>query len=285
MSSFEVVIPSYGREHLLPDQLLWLRRLYPHLPVCWGLQGAYDPHLDGLAKNTEQLRIVHDPSPHITRTINTCLQSSQADYVLLLDDDAHPCPGWLEAFTAVFEDSPDLIYCMGREIRVHQHWSLLGAWARLGAESVFYFFVPPSARAQGRIVGWMNALGFLWGNFDLAGTGRINSPRGCNLALHCKKTLEHGGFDERFQGSEWGFETEFGLRLQHQGHWGAYCGQAAVLHAQAPQGGTRAHDAWSGLKASWHNHKLVNKHLGPLAWIGALPRLVRAGYRGLSSLR
>lgn len=278
MFNYEVIIPSYGRDHLLGDQLAQLRKLYPTLSVCWGLQGEYSPELHDVAAADGQVRIVHRLTPHITATINECVQSSQADFILLLDDDALPCPGWLEAFDEVFRQYPDLAYCMGREVRLGQPWSLVGAWLRLLSESFFVFFVPAKARIHGRIVGWMNALGFLWGNFDLSGTCVINSPRGCNLALHRRRTMELGGFDENFQGNQWGFETEFGLRLQQRGLLGRYCGTAAVLHTQTALGGTRTYRKWSGVKASWHNHELVNKHLGLWAWVGAIPRLLRASF-------
>lgn len=281
MSRYEVIIVSYGRDHLLGAQLKQIRRLYPDVPICWGLQGEYSPALNDLAAGDPGVRIVHHHRPHITETLNACLRTSKAELVFLLDDDALPCPGWMESMELVFQQHPDLVYCMGREIRLSGHPSLLEEWARLCCETVCVPFVPRNARCRGRIVGWMNKGGFLFGNFHLSGSCEINSPRGCNLALHRRRTLELGGFDEDFRGVQWGFETEFGLRLQSCGLRGRYCSEAAVLHAQVPQGGTRAKTDWSGLAVSVHNHRLVNRHLGPCAWIGALPRMGRTLLRCL----
>lgn len=279
MSGFEIIIASYGRDQLLAAQWRQLRCLYPKIPICWGLQGEYGPELDQLAAQDQKLRIVHLPRPQITAVLNACLRSSPARYVVLLDDDALPVPGWLEAFAAIFAQFPELPYAMGREIRQARPVSLGGAWARLGAETLCAPFVPARAKSSGRIVGWMTRAGFLFGNFALSGAALINSPRGCNLALNRALALDQGGFEESFQGTQWGFETEFGLRLQRAGLWGQFCPEAVVLHAQAPDGGTRARQDWSGLSTSLHNHALVNRQLGPWAWIGALPRLARTALR------
>lgn len=275
----EIVIVSYGRDELLIQNHRVLRQLYPATPVCWGLQGALSHAVREIETNDQSLRIVHRQTPHITATLNDCLGSSNAEIVLLLDDDAVPCPGWLEMMDDVFTRHQGLVYCMGREIRLNSHFNLFHTWLRLASESIHRVFVPQSALSSGRIIGWMTRTGFIIGNFDLSGNCRINSPRGCNMALDRKAALALGGFEEAFRGNHWGFETEFGLRAQAAGHLGYFCGQAVVLHAQTASGGTRSASSWSSLSTSLHNHRLLIRHVGPLAWLGAIPRLARTLYR------
>ena len=81
---------------------------------------------------------------YIIAALNQCIRSSEADVVIMLDDDAIPCPGWLEAFEAAFAAYPDAAYIMGREIRTRCH-GLGGLLARGLLEAACRPFAPAEA--------------------------------------------------------------------------------------------------------------------------------------------
>lgn len=275
---FEVIVVSYGRDEALIRNHAALRALYPDLPVCWGMQGSLSSRIRDAVAADSQLRLEHREQPHITATLNQCIHSAQADVVIMLDDDARPCPGWLEGFQAAFAAYPLAAYVMGREIRTRAH-SLGGVLARGCLEAICRPFVPAAALSSGRLIGWINGAGFLLGNFDLPGTCRVNAPRGCNLALRREAFLELGGFSEEFTGNQWGFEAEFGLRVQRAGLEGIFWGEAMAVHDQEARGGTRTVRTWGNLRHAVHNHVQLNRYLGLWGWIGAVPRLVRAVWK------
>lgn len=276
---FEAVVVSYGREKVLLENHAALRALYPELPVCWGIQGPLSGEISAAVESDPHLRLEHREQPHITAALNQCIRSSEVDVVIMLDDDARPCPGWLEAFEAAFAVYPDAAYIMGREIRTRCH-GLGGLLARGLLEAACRPFAPAEALSAGRLVGWINSAGLLLGNFDLPGVCLINAPRGCNLALRRAAWERLGGFSEDFTGNQWGFEVDFGLRARHAGLKGIFWGAAMAVHDQESGGGTRAVRSWGSLRHAVHNHVQVNRHLGWCGWIGALPRLARAAWKG-----
>lgn len=274
MIEAELVIVSYNRLPTLRATLEGLRRTYPELPVCVGLQGP-DRHSElGLALPQDfGVRLLTFEQPSITRTLNACITSSNADVVLMTDDDALPCPGWLEAHLDAFEAEPGLAYTSGREIRMAGRRSAKAELLRIAVETAARPFVPGDATIDGRVVGWMTGLGLLLTNMDRTGTCRINTPRGCNMALDRRTFSANGGFDERFRGNGWGFEPEFGVRLARQGKLGRFVGSAAVLHAEQPTGGSRQAGGGAYLADFRHNHRVLLGTLGRRGWIGSVPRL------------
>jgi GT2 family glycosyltransferase/glycosyltransferase involved in cell wall biosynthesis len=70
-----------------------------------GSTDATGPLLDELARtHGARVRIAHEPVPGLSRARNTGAAASQADVVCFLDDDARPCPGWLEHLRLAFSD-------------------------------------------------------------------------------------------------------------------------------------------------------------------------------------
>lgn len=271
----ELVIVSYARPATLLGTLREVRRLYPDLPICLGLQG--DPPAGALAAEVESdraLRLEWRQAPSITRTLNACIRSSRADVVLLLDDDAIPCPRWLECHLAAFAGEPALPYTTGREVRLNRGRSALSEIVRLLVELPAGWLVGRRRLLNGRIVGWLTRLGVLFGNYDQPGRCEINSPRGCNMAIRRDLWLEAGGFSEAYVGNGWSFEAEFGQRLAGDGRFGRYLGDAVVLHAEVASGGSRASDPWRWFGEFVRNHRVLMQTLGPLGWLGSAPRLV-----------
>ncbi|KKO18115.1 MAG: glycosyltransferase [Candidatus Brocadia sp.] len=272
----ELVIPSYNRLNTLQDTLKQIRVLYPTLKVCVGLQGnVSDQDFQAQLKSDPYLRIEVLPHPSTTGTLNHCITSSQADIIVILDDDAVPCFGWLEAHIRAFDEQPDLVYTSGREVRLTKGRSAFSEWFRIMTEWFFGLFVGSDKKLNGRIVGWANKFGVILGNFNQPGICKINSPRGCNMAVRRESFLKIGGFHSGFTGNAYYFEADFGLRLAKEGYYGQYRGDAIVIHQEVPSGGSREAKRGQWFKDSLYNHKLLIHTLGPQAWIGSLPRLVK----------
>jgi len=281
----ELVIVSYRRNDILEATLESIRRLYPDLSICLGLQGEDAETLAAHLQNVFAVRTVCLPAPSVTVSLNRCMLSSNADLLLMLDDDAVPCPGWLEAHLAAFEADPDLAYSTGREIRTHRGRSIGSELLRIPVETLLRLVVPKEAVLQGRIVGWLTSFGVLLGNLDQPGSCRINAPRGCNMAIRTSSFREHGGFSTAFRGNAWGFEPEYGARLAEKGQLGRYIGAAVVLHSEATSGGTRQHQGAAWFQDFLHNHRVLMATIGRQAWLGAAPRLAARWLRVRAAVR
>jgi GT2 family glycosyltransferase len=274
--SVEIVIPSYKRLSVLIETVKKIRQIYPTIRICLGLQGEL-PETETLAalSSDANLRIEKMPSPSSTVTITECIRSSSADVVLILDDDAAPCFGWMESHVAAFEQDPDLAYTGGREVRLTKGFTGFSVFVRIVVESFFGLFLSRDKKVNGRIISWFNGIGLFFGNFDSPGTCRINSARGCNMAVRREVFLEAGGFCPAIVGNGYLFEVEFGLRLAKQGRLGKYLGDAIVIHREVSSGGSRAAGRMKWFLDYLHNHRQVIKIIGPQAWIGSVPRLVK----------
>jgi len=279
VNSIELVIPSFNRLATLRNTLKHIRLLYPGVNICLGLQGEMpDDDFKAEIERDPHLRVMVYPVPSTTTTLNQCIFSSEADVILILDDDVTPCCNWIESHLSAFAENPALPYTCGREVRSTKARSSFSEWFRIIIESLFGMFLGKDKKLNGRIVGWINTMGVMFGNFDQAGSCTINSPRGCNMALRKSSFLKIGGFNGAFRGNAWGFEADFGVRMARTVGYGQYLGNAIVIHHETPTGGSR-----NALKNRWvndffYNHKILIHTLGPFAWIGALPRLIKRIY-------
>jgi GT2 family glycosyltransferase len=272
----EIVIPSYKRLFIVHETVTRIRQLYPAIKICLGLQGEMPDH-DMIASFSldPNLRIEKMPMPSSTITMTECIKSSTADIVLILDDDAIPCNGWMESHVAAFEKDPSLAYTGGREVRLTKGFSAFSEFVRIIVESFFGLFLSEDKKINGRIVSWFNGLGLFFGNFDRPGTCQINSARGCNMAVRRSMFLAAGGFCPDIVGNGYLFEVEFGLRMAKQGRLGRYLGDAIVIHREVANGGSRAAGRMKWFVDYVHNHRQVMKLIGPQAWIGSIPRLIK----------
>ncbi len=275
--SAELVIPSYNRIDTLRKTLKQVRLLYPGMRICLGLQGEVPDQFQKEASLDPNMRVQKMPAPGTTPTLNQCIFSSQADIILILDDDAVPHFGWFESHMAAFSNDPELAYTAGREVRSTKEKSSFSEWVRIMVEWFFGLFLGPDKKLNGRIVAWTNRLGLIFGNFDQPGICTINAARGCNMAIRKTAFMKIGGFNDRFRGNAYLFEAEFGARMALAGKYGQYRGDAIVIHHEVPSGGSRAGKSqW--FKDYLFNHKFFIKALGPQAWLGSIPRLVKKGF-------
>ena len=271
----EIVIPSYNRIFILQETLKQLRVLYPDTHVCLGLQTDAPTESHKQFDVDLKIRVIRLASPGTTSALNQCISSSKADILLILDDDAIPCFGWLESHVSAFASDPELTYACGREIRLRKGRSVYSDVVRIVVERIFSLFLEKDKTINGHIVGWTNKIGLIFGNFDQPGTCLINTPRGCNMAVRKEPFLKIGGFRDTYSGNAWGFEADFGLRMAKDGNYGRYVGDAIVIHHEVPSGGSRQASRLQWYKDFLHNHKLLIANLGPQAWIGSLPRLAK----------
>lgn len=272
----ELVIPSYNRLTILKDTLKQVRQLYPNLKICLGLQGERpDQDFQVQLETDPKVRVEILPTPSTTRTLNHCIIGSQADIIVILDDDAVPCFGWLEAHIKAFDEQPDLAYTSGREVRSTKGRSAFSEWFRIMIEWLFGLFLGRDNKLHGRIVGWINWIGMILANFDQPGTCKINSPRECNMGIRRELFIKLGGFNKDFRGNAWGFGADFGLRMASEGKYGQYLGSAIVVHHEVAMGGSREKEKSQWFHDFVHNNKLLINTLGPQAWIGSIPRLIK----------
>jgi Glycosyl transferase family 2 len=273
----ELIIPSCNRLSRLYQTLVVVRTLYPEVPICLALQGeqpaggfadciAADPHL----------RVEAFAEPNVVGALNASIATSAADVILLLDDDALPAPGWMEAHLAALAAHPEAPYTCGREVNA-VHWRPVASeLTRIAAEAAFGLFLSSDKKICSRIVGWTNRLGFQFGNFFLPGQCLINSPMEGNLAVRRAAFLAAGGFNSRYRGNAWSFGPEFGLRLARTGGGlGRYVGEAVIIHQPYPTGGSR-----QASRRQWYadyvfNNRVFIETVGVAGWLGAMPRLVK----------
>lgn len=274
--SAEIVIPSYNRLPILKNTVAAIRQLYPSVKICLGLQGEMPgPDEARWFAADLNLRIEKMPSPSSTITITNCIKSSNADIVLILDDDAVPVRGWMEEHLKVFAEDLALAYTGGREVRLSQKRPPVEEVICIINEWIFGLFLPQDRKINGRIVGWFNWIGLFFGNFDMPGTCVINNPRGCNMAVRRDMFLDAGGLSTNIIGNSYLFEVEFGLRMARRGRLGRYVGSAIVIHHEVSAGGSRATKRMKWFIDYLHNHGEVMKYIGPQGWLGSVPRLIK----------
>ena len=272
----ELVIPSYNRIDILLNTLRSVRILYPDLKVCIGLQGHKPTEQEDEALMMfRHLRLEMFDEPCTTRTLNHCIQSSDADIVLILDDDAIPHFGWLEAHMHAFTQDLQLAYTSGRIIEFSKGRSAFSEYTRIHAEWLFGIFLGAEKKINGRIIGWINKLGLILSNYDRPGICMINSPREGNMGIRREIFLTMGGFNTNFKGNAWGFGAEYGLRLARTRRFGRYIGDAIVIHYEVTTGGSRQATKIQWFKDYMHNNKVLISSLGSQSWLGALPRLIK----------
>lgn len=234
-----------------------------------------DSDIHSQLESDSNVRVEKFQTPSTTKSLNYCISTSSADICLILDDDAIPCTGWLESHISAFTENPHLAYTSGREVRILGSQHAVLEWFRISLEMVCGIFLNKDTKLNGRIVGWLNGIGLLFGNFNQPGFCTINSPRGCNMGLRRESFLKIGKFNQDFKGNAWGFEADFGLRMAKKGNYGRYLGDAVVMHHEVPSGGSRTENKTDWFRDFIHNHKVLIKNMSPLAWIGSIPRIAR----------
>lgn len=107
-----VVIPTYRRPEMLAELLDVLGRQLDADPAAEAVvvDNCPDRSAEAVVAAVPALRYVHEALPGVAHARNTGVASTGGDYVLFLDDDEVPQPGWLAAFRAHAERGADMAF-------------------------------------------------------------------------------------------------------------------------------------------------------------------------------
>lgn len=219
--SVAVVIPTLGREKVLietvgallalddpADEVVVVDQTPVHEPGTESTLGEWN--------EMGRIRWQRLTRASIPFAMNTGLKEARSAVVLFLDDDIVPDSGLVRAHRRAHE-GPGISGVAGMVLQPGERPATSGGGPSRGE-------------------GLRRDLDF-----------RFTGPTGCevwnvmagNLSVKREEALACGGFDERFVGVAYRFETEFCRRLRRQGGKVVYEPAAVIHHLKAPSGGTR----------------------------------------------
>jgi GT2 family glycosyltransferase len=168
-----------------------------------------------LAERWPRLRYERVDVPGLSLARNRGIDVARNDVVAFLDDDAEPCPGWLEALVAAYDD-PEVAAAGGR---AHLVWE--GPTPRWLPHDQDSFFSGLDLGPEGRFF------------------GPGENPYGVNMSVRKEWALAVGGFDPQLgrTGSNLISNEELGFfsRLAGLGGRCWYAPGSAVLHHVSPE--------------------------------------------------
>lgn len=216
-----VAIPTYRRGAVLLRTLELLFRLDPPPGEILVVDQTerHPPEVEQVLRQMEiagRIRIVRFSPPSIPRAMNVALREAKGSVVLFLDDDVEPASDLVAAHAARYA----------------------GGYAAVCGQVLQPGEVPDSAANQRpRAAGFRADL-----DFRFCGTraAEVASVISCNLSVDREKALSVGGFDERFIGSAYRYETDFARRMVAAGHRILFAPEASVRHLRLSTGGTRS---------------------------------------------
>lgn len=216
-----MVIPTYRRGEILLHTLEMLLRLDPP-PGEILVVDQTEQHPTEVATVLEKLeadrriRRIRFSPPSIPRAMNIGLREAKGAVVLYMDDDVEPAPDLVAAHAVRYA----------------------GGWAAVCGQVLQPGEVPdPGANAGPQVTGFLADLDFRFCGTREAEVANVIS---CNLSVDRKTALAIGGFDERFIGSAYRYETDFARRLRMTGRRIVFAPEASVRHLRLATGGTRS---------------------------------------------
>jgi GT2 family glycosyltransferase len=261
-SGVSVVIPTYCREKVLIDTIALVLALDepPTEVLVVDQTPVHDAETEASLRTWEmsgRVRWLRVPRPSIPGAMNLGLREATGPVVLFLDDDVIPWKGLITAHRANYEEP--------------ETFAVAGMVLQPGEE--------PGQDLSARDVGGgiRKDLGF---EFNSTGRTPVWNVIAANMSVRKTAALQSGGFDERFVGVSYRFETEFCRRLWRAGGTVIFEPRAAVGHLKAPAGGTRVHGAH--LTSSGPEHSVGDYYFAMLEaqglerWTYVAARLSRA---------
>ncbi|MFU7560412.1 glycosyltransferase family 2 protein [Roseiconus sp. JC912] len=217
-----IVIPTYNRNWTLIETIESLLALKTKaneiLIVDQSAQHDHDTTNRLRHWSSEgSIRWLHRKQPSITAAMNQGLREATSPYVLFLDDDIRPNSEVIRAHQTEHEISPDLWATVGQVIQ---------PWQK-----------PQNCEPPRKLKGLRKDDDF---PFNSTCVSNIENVMAGNLCVHRNRALSIGGFDERFIGSAFRFETDFARRLNNAGGTIRFLGHAGVNHLRVEDGGTRS---------------------------------------------
>ncbi len=220
--NISIVIPTYQREQVL---IQTLEALLPQL-VSGDELIVIDQTLVHLRVTEQALQHMHDSGeiiwirqlpPSIPCAMNRGLTQATREIVLFLDDDIEPSPSLIASHRRAHQELPNIGAIVGQVLQPGENSGPRKLPRRsrgLNADMNFPFWSDQRTIIQNVMAG--------------------------NLSVRKELALAIGGFDERFQGVAYRFETEFARRLIQSGHSVSFEPEASIRHLRAASGGTRA---------------------------------------------
>jgi GT2 family glycosyltransferase len=215
MIALSVVIPTYRREAALRRclrdvlaqrhvdfELFVMDQSPEHEAETWAA-------LRGLPAHAHHVRL---SQPSVVAAVNAGARLATAPLLLFIDDDIE-IPG-----TDLF----------ARHVRHFDDRSIGGVVGRIVNPDRGVDLGPPAADGP---------LGFLAMNFDHPEPMDVPTACGPNMSFRRALVESLGGFDERYTGNAFRWETDFSLRVIRAGHRIRYDPDARVVHHYATPGG------------------------------------------------
>lgn len=256
---FSVVVPTCRRPDLLAS---CLSRLAPDQQRC--PQGGYEVIVtdDGrepvsrpvIGPHASWARWVAGPGRGPAANRNGGASQARGSWIVFLDDDCLPDPGWLCAYAEAIHQHPE---CAAFEGRV---------------------YAPRPKAHVGEFAPLNETGGFLWS---------------CNFAIQAQLFRELGGFDERFLHAAME-DVDLGYRLKQRHLEFRFVAQAAVCHPwrdgqrwlslQQHQQATLTYLAIHPEERSRINARHYLRWTAGVFWRTTLPALAGLRWRGLGSV-
>ncbi len=221
--TFSIIINTCDRSDSLRTLLYALhRQTYPHFEVIVVVGPTKDNSVEVVEEFTEQVILGHCAEFNLSMSRNIGIAMSAGEIVAFIDDDAIPCPTWLEQLATAFTHSgtsacSDVSGAGGRVYQVHPGYGQLQF--RYGLFSLFAEDADVRNSPTEKLLSVTPA--------------KYWYPRlmGTNMAYRRQDLVDGGGFDERF--AYLFEEPDLAIRLGQQGYKIHHCDEAVVYHAPA----------------------------------------------------
>ena len=249
-----IAIPTYNRGAILVETLERLLELEPPAGEIIVVDQTREqpPHIaEKLA--SFPITLIRLDQPSIPHAMNVALQRAKNRVVLFVDDDVEPPRGLAAAHAAVYDD-PAVWACVGQVLQPGE---------------VSSHFDEETLRR-----GPLRDLEFPF-NHDVATD--VQNVIACNLSVDRERALSIGGFDEKYVGVAYRFETDFALRVVKAGGRVRFEPKAGLRHLRVPTGGVRAYGDHRSSPLPAHamgDYYFARTHV-PAFWRYVARRLVR----------
>lgn len=221
LPSVSIVIATLGREKVLVETLTLLLGLRHGAEELLVVDQSPSHERETTAAlqawhSQGRIRWIRREKPSIPAAMNDGLRQARSEVVLFVDDDVRPRGELVRAHAEVHGEGPRA--------------AVNGQVLQPGETA---FDGPTSAGLEGM----QRDLDFRFNS--TRAVDDIASLIGCNLSVRRAAALDVGGFDERFVGAAYRFETEFCRRLLRSGLATRFDPRPSIDHLRAGTGGTR----------------------------------------------
>jgi GT2 family glycosyltransferase len=256
-SRVSIAIPTYERGPVVVAVVERLLQLVPR-PAEVLIVDQTRSHDAGIRAQMEAwsrdatIRWVRLPHPSVPHAMNEALRLATSPIVLFLDDDIIPCVDLVAAHDSA---------------HVNEVWAVVGQILQPGEA--------PHHHEEGRL--HRGATRDLEFPFNHDTPCLVENVMAGNLSVDRARALELGGFDEKFVGAAYRFETDFARRIIRAGGRIQFEPRARLDHLKVPTGGTRAlgdHRSSSSPAHAVGDYYFGRRHV-PHFWRYAVRRFVK----------